>query len=160
MRPQLLLCDEPTGNLDRESARIVADLMLELHRAEPSVLVLVTHSGELAARLPRAPAHERTAPRAGLMRARTRWSCGASSTTAARTRRSCSAWRVAVAVLAGALLVGHSVRESLRALALGAHRPDRRRAVRGSRPFDASLAERLAAPGAPRPRRCCRCAAS
>ena len=52
MRPRLLLCDEPTGNLDAASARNVADLILELHRAEPSVLVLVTHSAELAARLP------------------------------------------------------------------------------------------------------------
>ena len=52
MRPRLLLCDEPTGNLDADSARGVADLILELHRAEPSVLVLVTHSAELAERLP------------------------------------------------------------------------------------------------------------
>jgi lipoprotein-releasing system ATP-binding protein len=52
MRPRLLLCDEPTGNLDADAARTVADLILELHRAEPSVLVLVTHSAELAARLP------------------------------------------------------------------------------------------------------------
>ena len=53
MRPRVLLCDEPTGNLDADSARRVADLILELHRAEPSVLVLVTHSAELAERLPR-----------------------------------------------------------------------------------------------------------
>jgi len=53
MRPRVLLCDEPTGNLDAESARTVADLILELHRAEPSVLVIVTHSAELAERLPR-----------------------------------------------------------------------------------------------------------
>ena len=52
MRPRLLLCDEPTGNLDADSARAVADLLLELHGAESSVLVLVTHSAELAARLP------------------------------------------------------------------------------------------------------------
>jgi lipoprotein-releasing system ATP-binding protein len=52
MRPHLLLCDEPTGNLDADSAKVVADLILELHAAEPSVLVLVTHSAELAARLP------------------------------------------------------------------------------------------------------------
>ncbi len=52
MRPRVLLCDEPTGNLDADSARVVADLILELHRAEPSVLVLVTHSTELAERLP------------------------------------------------------------------------------------------------------------
>ncbi|HVQ27455.1 MAG TPA: ABC transporter ATP-binding protein, partial [Planctomycetota bacterium] len=48
MRPRVLLCDEPTGNLDADSAKVVADLILELHRAEPSVLVLVTHSAELA----------------------------------------------------------------------------------------------------------------
>ena len=53
LRPRLLLCDEPTGNLDAESAKIVADLILELHGTEPGVLVLVTHSAELAARLPR-----------------------------------------------------------------------------------------------------------
>jgi len=53
MTPDLLLCDEPTGNLDADSARTVADLILELHRAEPSVLVIVTHSAELAQRLPR-----------------------------------------------------------------------------------------------------------
>ena len=52
MRPRVLLCDEPTGNLDADSARVVADLILELHRSEPSVLVLVTHSAELAERLP------------------------------------------------------------------------------------------------------------
>lgn len=50
--PQLLLCDEPTGNLDRESAGSVADLLLELHAAQKTILVIVTHSAELAARLP------------------------------------------------------------------------------------------------------------
>jgi len=50
--PRLLLCDEPTGNLDAASAGAVADLLLELHAQEQTVLVLVTHSAELAARLP------------------------------------------------------------------------------------------------------------
>ena len=50
LRPSLLLCDEPTGNLDAESAGRVADLLLDLHRREQAVLVLVTHSAELAAR--------------------------------------------------------------------------------------------------------------
>ncbi len=52
-RPRLLLCDEPTGNLDIESAAVVADLLTELHEQEDSVLIIVTHSLELAARYPR-----------------------------------------------------------------------------------------------------------
>lgn len=49
-QPQLLLCDEPTGNLDRDSAQSVADLLLELHTAQKTVLVVVTHSADLAER--------------------------------------------------------------------------------------------------------------
>src|SRR5262249_14282662 len=49
-RPGLLLCDEPTGNLDAASAASVAALLFELHAAEPSVLIVVTHSPELASR--------------------------------------------------------------------------------------------------------------
>ena len=52
-RPSLLLCDEPTGNLDAETAGAVADLLLELHAEGDSALIVVTHSLELAARLPR-----------------------------------------------------------------------------------------------------------
>ena len=52
-RPGLLLCDEPTGNLDAETAEAVADLLLELHAEGDSALIVVTHSRELAARLPR-----------------------------------------------------------------------------------------------------------
>lgn len=48
-RPLLLLCDEPTGNLDAESALRVRDLFLELHREQNNVLITVTHSAELAA---------------------------------------------------------------------------------------------------------------
>ena len=51
-RPQLLLCDEPTGNLDHKSAEVVASLLLELHKLQQTILVVVTHSAELAARLP------------------------------------------------------------------------------------------------------------
>lgn len=50
--PVLLLCDEPTGNLDRGSADSVADLLLQLHRDQQTILVVVTHSAALAARLP------------------------------------------------------------------------------------------------------------
>jgi lipoprotein-releasing system ATP-binding protein len=52
-RPRLLLCDEPTGNLDHESAHSVADLLLELHRARRNVLIVVTHNLELAERFQR-----------------------------------------------------------------------------------------------------------
>ncbi len=52
-RPGLLLCDEPTGSLDRAAAGAVADLLFELHESLRTVLVVVTHSLELAARFPR-----------------------------------------------------------------------------------------------------------
>jgi lipoprotein-releasing system ATP-binding protein len=52
MKPQLLLCDEPTGNLDQKSAGIVADLLLQTHQNAETILVVVTHSKELAARFP------------------------------------------------------------------------------------------------------------
>jgi lipoprotein-releasing system ATP-binding protein len=51
-KPQLLLCDEPTGNLDHKAAEVVASMLLELHRQQQTILIVVTHSAELAARLP------------------------------------------------------------------------------------------------------------
>lgn len=50
--PTLLLCDEPTGNLDRQSAESVAEVLLELHRRQKTILIVVTHNPELAARFP------------------------------------------------------------------------------------------------------------
>ena len=47
-RPTLLLADEPTGNLDRASAEAVAALLLDLHREESTILLVVTHSESLA----------------------------------------------------------------------------------------------------------------
>jgi lipoprotein-releasing system ATP-binding protein len=52
MKPQLLLCDEPTGNLDHKAADVVASLLLDLHRQQQTILVVVTHNSELAARFP------------------------------------------------------------------------------------------------------------
>ncbi|HEX8145448.1 MAG TPA: ABC transporter ATP-binding protein [Pyrinomonadaceae bacterium] len=52
MEPLLLLCDEPTGNLDQKSAETVGSLLLQLHEREETILIVVTHSAELAARLP------------------------------------------------------------------------------------------------------------
>jgi lipoprotein-releasing system ATP-binding protein len=51
--PALLLADEPTGNLDRRTAQAVGQLLLDLHRQEQTVLVVVTHSAELARNFPR-----------------------------------------------------------------------------------------------------------
>ena len=48
-RPTLLLCDEPTGNLDQRTAEAVASLLLELHAGQQTILIVVTHSTELAA---------------------------------------------------------------------------------------------------------------
>jgi lipoprotein-releasing system ATP-binding protein len=48
--PRLLLCDEPTGNLDRASADNVAELLLDLHRRQNTILIVVTHSQQLASR--------------------------------------------------------------------------------------------------------------
>jgi lipoprotein-releasing system ATP-binding protein len=50
--PALLLCDEPTGNLDRAAADTVADLLLALHAQRNTILVVVTHSAALAERFP------------------------------------------------------------------------------------------------------------
>ena len=52
-RPLLLLADEPTGNLDRQTADAVAALLLELHHEEHTMLVVVTHSPALAERFGR-----------------------------------------------------------------------------------------------------------
>jgi lipoprotein-releasing system ATP-binding protein len=53
LKPVLLLADEPTGNLDRKNAQAIGELLLELHRQEKNILVVVTHSAELANSFPR-----------------------------------------------------------------------------------------------------------
>jgi lipoprotein-releasing system ATP-binding protein len=50
--PRLLLCDEPTGNLDRVAADNVASVLLDLHRLKQTILIVVTHSAQLAEKLP------------------------------------------------------------------------------------------------------------
>lgn len=49
-QPRLLLCDEPTGNLDREAADAVAALLLDLQARERTILIVVTHNAALADR--------------------------------------------------------------------------------------------------------------
>jgi ABC-type lipoprotein export system ATPase subunit len=51
--PQLLLADEPTGSLDHTTATGIGRLLVELNKEEGVALVVVTHSRELAASLPR-----------------------------------------------------------------------------------------------------------
>ncbi len=52
-RPALVLADEPTGNLDEDTGRIVIGVLEELVRAEGATLVVVTHARTLARRMDR-----------------------------------------------------------------------------------------------------------
>jgi putative ABC transport system ATP-binding protein len=51
--PDVVLADEPTGNLDEETGERVTDLLDELVTAHGRTLVLVTHSRDLAGRMDR-----------------------------------------------------------------------------------------------------------
>lgn len=51
-QPELMLCDEPTGNLDAASAATVTSLLLDLHRRLNNILIVVTHSSKLASQFP------------------------------------------------------------------------------------------------------------
>lgn len=52
-RPKMVLADEPTGALDRNSAATLADLLLELNQEEKITLIVVTHSLDLARKMGR-----------------------------------------------------------------------------------------------------------
>ena len=49
-QPGILLCDEPTGNLDTATSETIADLLFELHSVEQNVLIVVTHNLAFASR--------------------------------------------------------------------------------------------------------------
>jgi lipoprotein-releasing system ATP-binding protein len=51
-QPHLVLCDEPTGNLDQASASTVAAMLLDLHARQRNILIVVTHSERLAGQFP------------------------------------------------------------------------------------------------------------
>jgi lipoprotein-releasing system ATP-binding protein len=52
-KPQCILADEPTGNLDRHTAHAVFDLLLEMNQTQQLSLVVVTHDLELAKKMQR-----------------------------------------------------------------------------------------------------------
>ncbi|MES2579904.1 MAG: lipoprotein-releasing ABC transporter ATP-binding protein LolD [Pseudomonadota bacterium] len=52
-KPACILADEPTGNLDRVTANLVFDLLLEINKAQNTSLVVVTHDLSLAAKMQR-----------------------------------------------------------------------------------------------------------
>lgn len=51
--PEILITDEPTGNLDSENSKIVEDLLFELNKTTKTTLIIVTHDRELASRCDR-----------------------------------------------------------------------------------------------------------
>lgn len=53
LRPKLLLCDEPTGNLDSKNSELVTQLLSKLAKEFEATLVLVTHDQQVAAHFPR-----------------------------------------------------------------------------------------------------------
>lgn len=52
-RPQVLLCDEPTGNLDAKSGGEVIDLLTRINKEFQTAVLVVTHDSGIAARMPR-----------------------------------------------------------------------------------------------------------
>ena len=52
-QPSIILCDEPTGNLDHATANTVTSLLFDLHQTEQNILVVVTHNRDLEHRFDR-----------------------------------------------------------------------------------------------------------
>lgn len=53
LKPEIILADEPTGNLDSETGKLIFDLLFKLNAEEKIVMVVVTHNESLAGQTPR-----------------------------------------------------------------------------------------------------------
>jgi lipoprotein-releasing system ATP-binding protein len=53
LEPALVLADEPTGNLDSQTSEAIHELFVRLNRSHGTTFLIVTHSSDLAARMPR-----------------------------------------------------------------------------------------------------------
>jgi ABC-type lipoprotein export system ATPase subunit len=53
LKPEIILADEPTGNLDSETGKLIFDLLVRLNQEEKIVMVIVTHNESLASQTPR-----------------------------------------------------------------------------------------------------------
>ena len=53
LKPEIILADEPTGNLDSETGKLIFDLLFKLNAEEKIVMVVVTHNESLASQTPR-----------------------------------------------------------------------------------------------------------
>jgi predicted ABC-type transport system involved in lysophospholipase L1 biosynthesis ATPase subunit len=51
--PKVVFCDEPTGNLDSQSGKMVIDLLLNLNKSNGQTVVIVTHDENIARRTQR-----------------------------------------------------------------------------------------------------------
>ena len=132
-KPRLLLCDEPTGNLDSAAASGVTSMLLDLHREQQNILIVVTHSAAVS---------ERFSIRYELVAGRPSGAGTGMNRRRLVLRALAYYWRTnlavvagvatAVAVLAGALVVGDSVRGTLRQLALDRIGRDRSRRHRST----------------------------
>ena len=115
LQPRLLLCDEPTGNLDATAAETVAELLVELHEQEaddPRARDAQHGAGRALRRSAQPRRPDGSSPYEEALLARL------SSTTGGPMSPSCLGWRRRWPCSRGALLVGESVRESLRRMAL------------------------------------------